>query len=165
MQGVQVSIAVACSLPFSRSVYRIYNVQDVTTCQCHIESTHLVGVPLTSQGLPSILTAFTQGLFNKWLSFTPGAFNKLPKFVKQQKELVKTQAAEGKQTSITDHFGKADPKEVMIPYLDELFKQAASEWLIATDQVCRITSVLLFLLIYMEIYQPIQALEHQNFKK
>ncbi|KAF8585306.1 hypothetical protein K439DRAFT_1234728, partial [Ramaria rubella] len=48
------------------------------------------------------------------------------------------------QSALTDHFGPAPPAEIDIPYSDERFKQAAMEWLIATDQ-------------------PIQALEHPKF--
>ncbi|KIJ26339.1 hypothetical protein M422DRAFT_272626 [Sphaerobolus stellatus SS14] len=64
----------------------------------------------------------------KWVKATPGAVNKLPEFItQQQKEAEKLQ-------------------ERVIPYSDELFKQAAVEWLIATDQ-------------------PIQALEHPKFQE
>ncbi|KAF8572865.1 hypothetical protein K439DRAFT_1377228 [Ramaria rubella] len=45
------------------------------------------------------------------------------------------------QSALTDHFGPVPLAEIVIPYSDERFKQAAMEWLIATDQ-------------------PIQALEH-----
>ncbi|KAF8584385.1 hypothetical protein K439DRAFT_1292351, partial [Ramaria rubella] len=48
------------------------------------------------------------------------------------------------QSSLTDHFGLAPLAEIVIPYSDERFKQAAMEWLIATDQ-------------------PIQALGHPKF--
>ncbi|KAF8577232.1 hypothetical protein K439DRAFT_1307506, partial [Ramaria rubella] len=48
------------------------------------------------------------------------------------------------QSALTVHFGPAPLAEIVIPYSDERFKQAAMEWLIATDQ-------------------PIQALEHPKF--
>ncbi|KAF8587534.1 hypothetical protein K439DRAFT_1309410, partial [Ramaria rubella] len=48
------------------------------------------------------------------------------------------------QSALTDHFGPVPPAEIVILYSDERFKQAAMEWLIATDQ-------------------PIQALEHPKF--
>ncbi|KIJ32660.1 hypothetical protein M422DRAFT_85088, partial [Sphaerobolus stellatus SS14] len=53
------------------------------------------------------------------------------------------------QAAITDHFRKAEPTERVIPYSDNLFREAAIEWLIATDQI-------------QAIY-PIQALEHPKF--
>ncbi|KAF8572554.1 hypothetical protein K439DRAFT_1230540, partial [Ramaria rubella] len=48
------------------------------------------------------------------------------------------------QSALTDHFGPAPLAEIVILYSDEWFKQAAMEWLIATDQL-------------------IQALEHPKF--
>ena len=39
------------------------------------------------------------------------------------------------QTTLDAHVQKVPPKEHIIPYSDELFKSAAIEWLIATDQV------------------------------
>lgn len=41
-----------------------------------------------------------------------------------------------KQTSVDDHFKKAAPEDKPTPYTDELFKEAAIEWLIETNQVC-----------------------------
>jgi hypothetical protein len=39
------------------------------------------------------------------------------------------------QTQVNDHFAKAQPEDKPLPYTDELFKEAAIEWLIQTDQV------------------------------
>ena len=39
------------------------------------------------------------------------------------------------QTQVNDHFAKALPDDKPPPYTDELFKEAAIEWLIQTDQV------------------------------
>ena len=41
-----------------------------------------------------------------------------------------------KQTSVNEHFKPAAPVEKPQPYSDELFKEAAIEWLIETNQVC-----------------------------
>ncbi|KAF8882548.1 hypothetical protein BD779DRAFT_1444683, partial [Infundibulicybe gibba] len=49
------------------------------------------------------------------------------------------------QTQVIDHFDVAEPRKIPVFYSDELFKEAAIEWLIATDQ-------------------PIQAFEHPKFK-
>jgi hypothetical protein len=39
------------------------------------------------------------------------------------------------QTQVNDHFSKTQPEDKPPPYTDELFKEAAIEWLIQTDQV------------------------------
>ena len=39
------------------------------------------------------------------------------------------------QTQVNDHFPTAQPEDNPPPYTDELFKEAAIEWLIQTDQV------------------------------
>ena len=40
-----------------------------------------------------------------------------------------------RQTNVTEHFAKAQPEEGPPPYSDDLFKEAAIQWLIETDQV------------------------------
>ncbi|KAF8186318.1 hypothetical protein BJ912DRAFT_469614 [Pholiota molesta] len=49
------------------------------------------------------------------------------------------------QTQVDGHFKVATPEDKPEPYSDELFKEAAIQWLIETDQ-------------------PIRALEHESFK-
>jgi len=71
-----------------------------------------------------------------WVKSTPNAVNKLPNFLKEQHVKEKADSEKQEQSTITDHFGKAGLKEVVIPYSDDDFKQAAMEWLVATDQVC-----------------------------
>ena len=39
------------------------------------------------------------------------------------------------QTRVSDHFAKAQPKKKPEPYSDVLFKEAAIQWLVETDQV------------------------------
>jgi len=41
-----------------------------------------------------------------------------------------------KQSSVDDHFPQAKPEEKPISYSDKLFREAAIEWLIETNQVC-----------------------------
>ncbi|KAG1908525.1 uncharacterized protein F5891DRAFT_937641, partial [Suillus fuscotomentosus] len=65
----------------------------------------------------------------------------LPGDVKARKEKAK-QA----QRTINSHLTERKLSERVIPYLDKLFKRAAIEWLVATDQ-------------------PIQALEHPKFQE
>ena len=40
-----------------------------------------------------------------------------------------------RQTNVNDHFKPAPKEEKPEPYSDDLFKQAAIEWLIETNQV------------------------------
>jgi len=39
------------------------------------------------------------------------------------------------QTNVTEHFAEAKPEDKPSPYSDELFQQAAVQYLIETDQV------------------------------
>ncbi|KAG1804864.1 uncharacterized protein HD556DRAFT_1189375, partial [Suillus plorans] len=55
-------------------------------------------------------------------------------------------ARKDKQQSINAHLTEQKLTEKVVSYSDKLFKQAAIEWLVATDQ-------------------PIQALEHPKFKE
>ncbi|KJA12714.1 hypothetical protein HYPSUDRAFT_116501, partial [Hypholoma sublateritium FD-334 SS-4] len=70
--------------------------------------------------------------------------SKLPKATKIRNEAKKAAEAAKQQSSIEPHLEERKVKERVIPYSDALFKQAAIEWLIATDQ-------------------PLQALEHPKF--
>lgn len=47
-------------------------------------------------------------------------------------------AAESKteQTHVDSHFRTLEPGEKPVPYSDELFQEAAIQWLVETDQVC-----------------------------
>ena len=40
-----------------------------------------------------------------------------------------------RQTNVTEHFSEAKPKDKPSPYSNELFQQAAVQYLIETDQV------------------------------
>ncbi|KAE9392984.1 hypothetical protein BT96DRAFT_829877 [Gymnopus androsaceus JB14] len=67
----------------------------------------------------------------------------IPKDVADRKNAEAT--AIGEQGTINDHAVPLEPKPRIIPYSDELFQQAAIEWLVETDQ-------------------PIAALEHPKFR-
>ncbi|KAG2085832.1 uncharacterized protein F5147DRAFT_588766, partial [Suillus discolor] len=74
--------------------------------------------------------------YNKWAS--ENSFNSmLPKAVAK---------ASTSQTGLDDHLHECPKAECILPYSDKLFQEAATEWLIATDQ-------------------PIQALDHLYFHK
>lgn len=72
-----------------------------------------------------------------------------------------------RQSNVEDHF-KPAPKdersEKIEPYSDELFKQAAIEWLIETNQVNSISYLPIFLTVLF-VWQPIQAFDHPAFQK
>ena len=56
----------------------------------------------------------------------------LPSDAKEQKA---TDHATLLQTQVNNHFVGAQPEDKPSPYTDKLFKEAAIEWLIQTDQV------------------------------
>lgn len=55
----------------------------------------------------------------------------LPKDAKRRRE----EATPDQQPSISGHLKPCGPNERVVPYTDERFREAAIEWLIATDQV------------------------------
>ncbi|KAG2339707.1 hypothetical protein BDR05DRAFT_836142, partial [Suillus weaverae] len=67
----------------------------------------------------------------------------LPKAVaKHQSDAI--QKASASQTGLDNHLHEPPKVDCVLPYTDQLFRKAATEWLISTDQ-------------------PIQALEHPSF--
>lgn len=81
----------------------------------------------------TILTLYStfKGDYNNWCAKN-NFESKLPKTVK-----ARTAAAskDAKQTQLDPHLQERVPKTRVIPYSDELFRQVAIEWLVATDQV------------------------------
>ena len=57
----------------------------------------------------------------------------LPEDTKSRKAEIKEKL---EQTHVNDHFAKVQPEKKPEPYSDELFKEAAIQWLVETDQVC-----------------------------
>ena len=39
------------------------------------------------------------------------------------------------QTQVDEHFNSVNPNDKPVPYTDDVFKEAAIQWLIETDQV------------------------------
>jgi hypothetical protein len=62
--------------------------------------------------------------------------------VKAQKN-AKEAEDRSKQSSLDPHL-KERPKETFVPYSDSLFRDAAIEWLITTDQVSLVTFLFCF---------------------
>lgn len=78
--------------------------------------------------------------------------SKLPKALKAQRE-AKIAEDKSKQSSIDPHLRERVEKERVIPYSDELFRDAAMEWVIATDQVRSLHHVVCGILaILMQFY-------------
>ncbi|KAG0693231.1 hypothetical protein DFH29DRAFT_789256, partial [Suillus ampliporus] len=97
---------------------------EVTTLRRHQESVH-------------------QGDYLKWVK-NNNFMSMLPKDAKRRRE----EAATDQQSSINSHLKPRVPNERIIQYTDTLFREAATQWLIDTDQ----------------IYFPLEALEHPAFK-
>jgi trans-aconitate methyltransferase len=66
-----------------------------------------------------------------------------------------------RQSQVNEHFEKAKPEDKPKVYTDEIFNEAAIQWLIETDQVSIVTVSCLHT---NHASQPIQAFEHPAFK-
>jgi len=83
--------------------------------------------------------------------------------VKARNEAEKEEAAHLKQGSLDPHLADLGPKEHVLPYTDSLFRQAAIDWLIATDQVFLLTHIEPLLTSY--ICSQSKHLSIQNFRR
>jgi hypothetical protein len=63
----------------------------------------------------------------------------LPKDTKRRK--LEAAASADSQSRLDAHLCEQKPKERIIPYSDSLFREAAIEWLIETDQVSSLSSI------------------------
>ena len=84
----------------------------------------------------------------------------LRKDVKAREAAAEKEKAQKTQTTLNPHLRE---KETVVKYTDSLFREAALEWLIATDQVRFLYMFRVFQISYSS-KQPIQALEHPSFK-
>ena len=69
---------------------------------------------------------------------------KLPDAVKQAKEAADIDRDMLQQSNLDGHLRKIPQQERVIPYSDKLFREAAVEWLIATDQVHNYLLILIY---------------------
>ncbi|KAI0057137.1 hypothetical protein BV25DRAFT_1767759, partial [Artomyces pyxidatus] len=99
-------------------------VNEITTLRHHPESRHA-------------------GVYRTWAAKNK-FISKLPNDVKAQKE--KALQAALKQSQLDPHLRPPDVKEKKVHYTDQIFHEAAIQWLVDTDQ-------------------PIQAFEHPSFKR
>jgi len=75
----------------------------------------------------------TQNAYDKWCGLN-NFESKLPKVVQERKDAALA-ADRAKQQSLDPHLTKELPQERVIPYSDDLFRDAAVQWLVETHQV------------------------------
>ena len=80
--------------------------------------------------------SYTQGLYRRWCKST-NFLSMLPEDAKARRAEA---IAKMEQTRVDDHFHQISPEDKPTPYSDAVFKEAAIQWLIETDQV-RISSI------------------------
>jgi hypothetical protein len=106
-------------------------VAESTTLRRHIEANHSVRAYLIISKFPP-LDLFFKSKYNAWC-IKNNFESKLPKVVKSRKD-AKAAEDRSKQSSLDTHL-EEQCKETFVPYSDSLFREAAIEWLVATDQV------------------------------
>ncbi|KAF9034600.1 hypothetical protein BJ165DRAFT_1318461, partial [Panaeolus papilionaceus] len=100
-------------------------VAEATTCRRHLQAYH-------------------KSTYTKWATAN-NFISKLPNDVKRRKEEAAAQDRTT-QLSLDPHTVSVGPTERVIPYSDSVFRDAAIQWLVETNQ-------------------PIQALDHPCFKE
>jgi hypothetical protein len=73
-------------------------------------------------------------VYQKWAE-TNHFLSMLPKDAEKRRKDAHT----NNQPRLDPHLREKQQKERTIPYTDELFRNAAIEWLVSTDQVCKAT--------------------------
>ena len=110
-------------------------VADVTTIRRHLEAVHAVSSLFPSSESSDCNADVThQGVYREWTKQT-GFVSMLPKDASARRK--KSVAHGPGQTRLDRHLQEHSPTEVVVKYTDEVFRNAAIEWLVATDQVCR----------------------------
>ncbi|KAF7311751.1 putative AC transposase [Mycena indigotica] len=100
-------------------------VSQPTTLRRHMEATH-------------------EAIYHRWATKN-GFLSALPKDRKARKDAAAIASGAASQPTLDKHLHEPPPREKLVMYTDEVFKEAALDWLIATDQ-------------------PIEALNHPKFK-
>lgn len=110
-------------------------VADITTICHHLEAVHAVSSLFPSSESSDCNTDVThQGVYREWTKQT-GFVSMLPKDALAR---CKKSVAHGPgQTHLDRHLQEHSPTGVVVKYTDEVFRNTAIKWLIATDQVCR----------------------------
>src|SRR5437870_7111900 len=82
--------------------------------------------------MPGSFQALSQGTYREWADKS-GFISMLP--VDTQDRKAKATTSQMQQGRLDSHLQDIPPPERIVPYSDRLFREAAIEWLIATDQV------------------------------
>ncbi|KAH9015806.1 hypothetical protein EDB85DRAFT_1875506, partial [Lactarius pseudohatsudake] len=90
------------------------------------------------------IESFHKPAYDKWCGLNTFE-SKLPKVVRMRREAAIAEDR-ARQQSLDPHLTTEAPRERVVPYSDDLFRDAATWWLVET-------------------HQPIQALEHPSFKE
>ena len=106
-----------------------------------------------------ILSSY-QGRYRKWCKVN----NFVSMLPEDSKACCDAVAEKLKQLQLNDHFTVIPEEEKPTPYTGEVFKEAAIQWLIETDQVLFCCSFKTHLWFFFFPKQPIQAFEHPTFK-
>ena len=85
----------------------------------------------------------------------------LPKDAEKRR---KDSALANNQSRLDPHLREKQQKEAVIPYSDERFRDAAIEWLVSTDQVCKYSPSELGTKPLSHELQPIKAFEYQSYQ-
>jgi hypothetical protein len=104
---------------------------EATTLRRHVESYHKVNKHWNIDMRAD--ACITQAAYEKWCGLN-NFESKLPKVVRERKDAALA-ADRAKQQSLDPHLTKEQPREKVIPYSDELFRDAAVQWLVETHQV------------------------------
>jgi hypothetical protein len=83
------------------------------------------------------ITNFYQHAYRKWAKAN-NFDSMLPEDTKKRRAAVAEETL--RQSQVHEHFDKAKPEDKPKVYTDEIFKEAAIQWLIETDQVCTTVS-------------------------
>jgi hypothetical protein len=89
-------------------------------------------VPIASEMVPGSFWALLQGTYHGWADKS-GFISMLPADARDCKS--KAATSQLPQGRLDSHLQDIPPPERIVPYSDRLFREAAIEWLIATDQV------------------------------
>lgn len=104
-------------------------MNEATTLRRHIEATHAVSTSGPLYYVTAELTYLNQGKYRVWTK-RANFESKLPGDVAARKK-----KADQAQRSLDADLVERKLAKVL-PYTDQLFKTAAIQWLVATDQVC-----------------------------
>jgi hypothetical protein len=105
-----------------------------------------------------------QDAYRKWCK-AENFESMLPQDVKDRKTTAALAKENAEQATIDGHLRPIIRKEVIIPYTDSLFREAAIEWLISTNQASVFKLELSLTSLFISVTQPIQAVDHPSFKK